>query len=248
MKGGVRTMKVKDVSKLTGVSVRTLHHYDDIGLLAPDAITEAGYRLYSDENLATLQQILFFRELGFPLKKIKELLDSPSFDRQEAFEIQRKMLIEKRKKLDDMIKTIEKTIQHGKGAYQMTNEEKFKGFDFSQNLYEQEARERWGDKAIEKSNKKVAQFGPAYEEEMNRIYFKLAELRHLSPESDEAQEAIGEWFAFLNEMGNYSLEMFEGLGQMYVADERFTKNIDQFGEGLAVFMRDSMAAYAENRK
>ena len=241
-------MKVKEVSKLTGVSVRTLHHYDDIGLLTPDAITEAGYRLYSDENLATLQQILFFRELGFPLKKIKELLDSPSFDRQEAFEIQRKMLIEKRKKLDDMIKTIEKTIQHGKGAYQMTNEEKFKGFDFSQNLYEQEARERWGDKAIEKSNKKVAQFGPAYEEEMNRIYFKLAELRHLSPESDEAQEAIEEWFGFLNKMSNYSLEMFEGLGQMYVADERFTKNIDQFGEGLAGFMCDAMAAYVANRK
>lgn len=241
-------MKVKEVSKLTGVSVRTLHHYDDIGLLTPDAITEAGYRLYSDENLSTLQQILFFRELGFPLKKIKELLDSPSFDRQEAFEMQRKMLIEKRTQLDDMIKTIEKTIQHGKGAYQMTNEEKFKGFDFNQNPYEQEARERWGDKAVDKSNKKVAQFGPEYGEEMNRIYFKLAELRHLSPESDEAQEAIGEWFAFLNKMGDYSLEMFEGLGQMYVTDERFTKNIDQFGEGLAAFMCNAMAAYAENRK
>lgn len=241
-------MKVKEVSKLTGVSVRTLHHYDDIGLLTPDAITEAGYRLYSDENLSTLQQILFFRELGFPLKKIKELLDSPSFDRQKAFEMQRKMLIEKRTQLDDMIKTIEKTIQHGKGAYQMTNEEKFKGFDFNQNPYEQEARERWGDKAVGKSNKKVAQFGPEYGEEMNRIYFKLAELRHLSPESDEAQEAIGEWFAFLNKMGDYSLEMFEGLGQMYVTDERFTKNIDQFGEGLAAFMCNAMAAYAENRK
>ncbi len=82
-------MKVKEVSQLTGVSVRTLHHYDDIGLLTPDGSTEAGYRLYSDDNLATLQQILFFRELGFSLKKIKELLDSPSFDRQEAFEMQR---------------------------------------------------------------------------------------------------------------------------------------------------------------
>ena len=73
-------MKVKEVSQLTGVSVRTLHHYDDIGLLTPDDLTEAGYRLYSDENLTTLQQILFFRELGFSLKKIKELLTSPSFD------------------------------------------------------------------------------------------------------------------------------------------------------------------------
>lgn len=241
-------MKVKDVSKLTGVSVRTLHHYDAIGLLTPDALTEAGYRLYSDENLSKLQQILFFRELGFPLKKIKELLDSPSFDRQEAFEMQRKMLIEKRNQLEGMIETIEKTIQHGKGAYQMTNAEKFKGFDFSKNPYEQEARERWGDKAVDESNKKVAQFGPEYGEEMNRIYFKLAELRHISPESDEAQAAIGEWFDFLNKMGSYSLEAFEGLGEMYVADERFTKNIDQFGEGLAVFMRDAMTAYANKRK
>lgn len=241
-------MKVKEVSKLSGVSVRTLHHYDDIGLLIPDELTEAGYRLYSDENLATLQQILFFRELGFPLKKIKELLESPLFDRQEAFEIQRKMLVEKRKQLDGMIETIEKTIQHEKGAYQMTNEEKFKGFDFSKNPYEQEARERWGDKVVEEANKKTGQFESELGEEMNRIYFKLAELRHLDSKSDEAQVAIGEWFDFLNKMGSYSLEAFEGLGEMYVADERFTKNIDQFGEGLAIFMRDAMAAYAENRK
>ena len=167
-------MKVKEVAKLTGVSVRTLHHYDDIGLLTPDNTTEAGYRLYSDDNLATLQQILFFRELGFSLKKIKELLDSPAYDRQEAFEMQRRMLIEERERLDRVIETIEKTIQHEKGEIQMTNEEKFKGFDFSHNPYEQEARERWGDEAVEKANKKAAQFGPELGEEMNRIYFNLA--------------------------------------------------------------------------
>ena len=149
-------MKVKEVAQLTGVSVRTLHHYDDIGLLTPDGLTEAGYRLYSDDNLATLQQILFFRELGFSLKKIKELLDSPSYDRQEAFEMQRKMLIEERERLDRVIETIEKTIQHEKGELGMTNEEKFKGFDFSHNPYEQEARDRWGDEAVDKANKKAA--------------------------------------------------------------------------------------------
>lgn len=237
-------MKVKEVSKLTGISVRTLHHYDNIGLLTPDQLTEAGYRLYSDDNLATLQQILFFRELGFPLKKIKELLTSPAFDRQEAFEMQRNMLLEKRKQLDLMIQTIEKTIRHGKGEYIMTNEEKFKGFDFSKNPYEQEARDRWGDKAVDDSNKKVAQFGPELGEEMNRIYFNLADIRHLDPTSDEAQAGIEEWFNLLNKMGTYSLEAFAGLGQMYVDDERFTKNIDKFGEGLAVFMRDAMGIYA----
>jgi DNA-binding transcriptional MerR regulator len=239
-------MKVKEVSQLTGVSVRTLHHYDDIGLLVPDDLTEAGYRIYSEDNLATLQQILFFRELGFSLKKIKELLSSQSFDRQEAFEMQRKMLIAKRQQLDEMIDTIEKTIRHEKGELRMTNEEKFRGFDFSSNPYEQEARDRWGDKAVDESKKKVAQFGPELGEEMNRIYFGLAEIRHTNPASEEAQTKIEEWYAFLNKMGNYSLEAFAGLGEMYVADERFTKNIDQFGEGLAEFMRDAMKFFAEN--
>lgn len=240
-------MKVKEVSELTGVSVRTLHHYNDIGLLIPDDLTEVGYRIYSDENIATLQQILFFRELGFALKKIKELLTNPEFDREKALELQRKMLIHKRKQLDGMIETIEKTIQNEKGVISMTNEEKFKGFDFSKNPYEKEARERWGDKAVDDSNRKGAQFGPELGEQMNRVYFKLAELRHLAPASDEAQAGIKEWFDFLNKMGDYSLEAFAGLGQMYVDDERFTKNIDQFGEGLAEFMRNAMEEFA-NRK
>lgn len=239
-------MKVKEVSQMTGVSVRTLHHYDDIGLLVPDDMTESGYRIYSEENLVTLQQILFFRELGFSLKKIKELLSSPSFDRHEALEMQHKMLIAKRQQLDEMIDTIEKTIRHEKGEVRMTNEEKFQGFDFSKNPYEQEARDRWGDKAVDESNKKVAQFGPEIGEEMNRIYFSLAEIRHTDPTSKEAQMRIEEWYDLLNKMGNYSLEAFAGLGEMYVADERFTKNIDQFGEGLAIFMRDTMKVYAEN--
>ncbi|MFD1205492.1 MULTISPECIES: MerR family transcriptional regulator [Sporosarcina] len=238
-------MKVKEVADLTGVSVRTLHHYDAIGLLVPDDVTEAGYRVYSDDNMTTLQQILFFREVGFPLKKIKELLESPSFNRLEAFELQRDMLLAKRRQLDVMIETIDKTLQSERGEMTMTNEEKFKGFDFSSNPYEQEARERWGDEAVDKANKNVAQFGEKEQQEMNRIYSQLAELRHGDPTSKEAQDAIGEWYTFLNKIAHYSPEAFAGLGEMYVADERFTKNIDQFGKGLSVFMRDAMKAYAE---
>lgn len=238
-------MKVKEVSDLTGISVRTLHYYDHIGLLTPDSSTEAGYRLYSEDNLAALQQILFFRELGFPLKKIKELLMSPAFNRQEAFELQRNMLIAKRKHLDGMIQTIEKTIQNGKGELAMTKEEKFKGFDFNKNPYEKEARERWGDTAVNKADSIAAQFGTELAAEMNEIYRKLAAIRHLPPESAEAQAGIEEWFTFLNKMGTYSLQAFAGLGQMYVDDERFTKTIDQFGEGLAMFMCDAMGVYAK---
>ncbi|MDF2726240.1 MAG: antibiotic resistance transcriptional regulator, MerR family [Paenibacillus sp.] len=245
-------MKVKEVADLVGISVRTLHHYDEIGLLKPEELTESGYRVYSDDDLELLQQILFFRELGFPLKKIKEIVSSPSFNKEEALELHRRMLLDKRRQLDRMIETLELTIRHAKGEIQMTNQQKFEGFDFSSNPYEQEARERWGDEAVDQSNAKLAKLTKQEQQEladgMNAIYRKLASLRHESPESEESQAAIKEWYDYLNKMGSYSLEAFRGLGQMYVDDARFTKNIDQFGEGLAAFMRDAMAVYADRNQ
>lgn len=241
-------MKVKEVADLTGISVRTLHHYDEIGLLVPDEVTESGYRIYSSENLETLQQILFFKELGFPLKKINEIISSPTYDRKEALELHRKMLLEKRKRLDQMIETVEKTIQHTKGEIEMSQKEKFEGFDFSHNPYEEEARKLYGDKAVDEANKKAAGMTQDMQERFNDLYRRLADVRHTAPDSKEAQEAIGEWYILLNEFGSYSLDAFKGLGQLYIDDERFTKNIDKFGEGLAVFMRDAMAVYADTRK
>ncbi|VEF49824.1 MerR family transcriptional regulator [Bacillus freudenreichii] len=246
-------MKVKEVAELTGISVRTLHHYDEIGLLSPGRRSESGYREYSDVDLETLQQILFFRELGFPLKKIKDVLNSPSFDRKEALILQRTMLLEKRSRLDQMIHLVEKTIQHAEGEIHMSNEEKFEGFDFSHNPYEKEARERWGDKAVDQSNAKLAGMSEeeqkAMGEKMNAIYRELAALCQESPASEEAQAAIKEWYDFLNSnFGSYSLEAFKGLGQMYVADERFTKNIDKFGKGLAQFMCEAMEVFADRNR
>lgn len=244
-------MKVKEVADLVGISVRTLHHYDEIGLLSPDQITEAGYRLYSSDNLEMLQQILFFKELDFPLKKIKEIITDPAFNRKEALELHREMLVEKRKRLDTMITTLNKTIKHMEGELYMSNEEKFEGFNFGSNPYEEEARKRYGDKAVNESKEKLGKMSPfeqkGFRDDMNSLYRKLAEMRHESPESEESQAAIEEWYDLLNKMGSYSLEAFRGLGQLYVDDERFTKNIDQFGDGLAMFMCKAMAVYADNR-
>ena len=241
-------MKVKEVADLVGISIRTLHHYDEIGLLIPEEVTDGGYRVYSDDNLQTLQQILFFKELGFPLKKIKEIIHRPSFNRQEALEIQYQMLLEKRSRLNQMIRNMEKTIQHSKGEIKMSNQEKFEGFNFNHNPYEQEAREKWGDQAVNTANKNVKKMTSFDQEQFNTIYRNLAAIRHLPASSKVVQEEIHKWYEFLNKIGNYTLEAFKGLGQMYVDDERFTKNIDMFGEGLALFMRDAMMAYADMEK
>lgn len=245
-------MRIKEVADLVGISVRTLHYYDKIGLLKPDEIAETGYRLYSDDNLSMLQQILFFKELGLPLKKIKEIVHNPSFDRLEALTLHRDMLLEKRRRIDKMVQTIDKTIKHLEGEIEMSNEEKFTGFDFSENRYEEEARKRWGDDTVDLASEKINRLSTEeknkVEAAMNDIFQKLANLRKLPSESEEVQKVIGEWFSFLNKLGSYSLEALKELGEMYVADERFTKNIDQFGEGLASFMRDAIIIYVNMHK
>src|SRR5690625_5366361 len=147
-------MKVKEVADLAGVSVRTLHHYDDINLLKPSSITDSGYRIYSKRDLEILQQILFFRQLEFPLKRIKEIMNNPSFNQEEALLVQQKMLRKKKEHINDMLHTIDKTIQHMKGERKMSEQERFSGFDFKNNPYEQEARTRWVDQKDEVSKDK----------------------------------------------------------------------------------------------
>ncbi|GAE33675.1 MerR family transcriptional regulator [Halalkalibacter akibai] len=242
-------MKVKELADLVGISVRTLHYYDEIGLLSPKETTESGYRLYSDEDLELLQQILFFRELDFPLKEIKQIVRSSSFDRQEALIQHRKMLEKKRSQLDTLINTVNKSIQQMRGEVKMTNKERFEGFDFSHNPYEQEARKLWGDKAVDESKAKIASMSKEAQNAVSEIYSKLSLIRDRSPKSEEAQATIKEWFNCLNNnFGHYTLDAFKGLGQLYVADERFTKNIDQYGEGLAKFMCEAMEYFADQQK
>ncbi|NLK07527.1 MAG: MerR family transcriptional regulator [Firmicutes bacterium] len=245
-------LKVKEVADMVGISVRTLHHYHAIGLLIPDGVSKAGYRLYSSANLRELQQILFFKEMGLPLNTIKDIVQSPHFNEEEALLMHRKMLMEKRCRLDKMLENLDKTIQHRKGKRAMTNKERFEGFNHRDNPYEAEARKRWGDAAVDKANAKLNELSEKERanlpESMDTIYAKLATLRHKPPASEAAQMAIKEWYDFLNQnFGDYyTPEIFKNLGQMYVDDPRFTKNIDKFGEGLAVFMRDAMQIFANS--
>lgn len=239
-------VKVSEVAKLTGVSVRTLHYYDGIGLLKPASVAENGYRFYSDGNLQQLQQILFFRELDFNLQEIKQFLTDPNFNAIEALEVHRRTLMKKQDRLIKLVQTIDQTILDEKGALKMTNEERFAGFNFDDEKYEQEAREKWGDEAVDNTNEKLKN-NADMQDRMNERFRALAEIRHMEPSSDEAQAEIARWFDDLNQIGNYSLAAFQGLGETYVGDERFKENIDQFGTGLAEFMCEAMKVFAENQ-
>lgn len=245
-------MRAKDVAKLANISVRTLHHYDEIGLLCPKRNDENGYREYYLDDISKLQQILFFKQCGFSLEKIKKLLQSPKFNKEEAFEIQKKHLLHEKARIEKMINVLEKSKKALKGEITMTNKEKFEGFDFSSNPYEEEARERWGDDAVDESNSHIAALSKEERHELNAgmedILKKMAEVMTCKPESEPAQKATQAFFEFLNNSFGYkySYEAFAGLGQLYILDERFTKGIDAFGKGLANFLAKSMAVFAEN--
>lgn len=152
--------KVKEVSGIAGVSVRTLHHYDEIGLLTPGAVNEAGYRFYTDRELEKLQQILFFREIGFSLKEIKAILDSPSFDRKSALEAHRELLLEKKRRLEGIIDTVTRTIQSIEGGGKMSDKALFDGFDMTpieehKKKYAAEVRQKYGDAAMDAVEKRT---------------------------------------------------------------------------------------------
>lgn len=247
-------MTAKEVSNISGVSIRTLHHYDEIGLLCPARNEQNDYRIYNDEDLDKLQQILFFKACGFSLKMIQKMLSSADFDKVKAFKIQRKILLNQKKHIETMLETLEKSSKALEGELKMTKKEKFKGFDFSYNPYEKEARELWGNEAIEQSKHTIDAKSSAEKkllaQNMENIFQRLSLLRHEYPETEKVQTAIDEMYQFLNNNFGYkySFEAFEGLGQLYINDERFTKNIDQYGEGLSDFLARSMAVYAKSKK
>lgn len=238
---------VNQVSKLTGVSVRTLHHYDAIGLLKPTQITDAGYRLYDDTALRRLQTVLLFRELEFPLQEIKRILDAPDFDAAEAIEDQIKLLELRRQHLDDLLKharQIQKT-----GVIPMN----FKPFDTTEiENYTAETKTKWGKTgAYKEFEQKTA--GQSKEQQKNdgdalmALFAEVGNFRHLSPAAPEAQALIANIQNFITEhYYNCTKPILAGLGQMYVADDRFRQNIDRAGgEGTAEFVSKAIEIYCK---
>lgn len=240
---------VNEVSRLVGVSVRTLHHYDAIGLLKPTEITRAGYRLYDDAALKRLQNILMFRELQFPLKEIRAILESPEFDPEEALKQQIILLELRRKHLDELI-AFAREIQRG-GLRKMS----FEAFQKNEiEQYEKEVRDRWGSTAAyreyeQKTKGTTKEELDAMGENLLALFTEIGTLRKFPPEAKEVQEKIGELQAFITEH-YYSCtdEILKGLGQMYISDKRMKRNIDNAGgAGTAAFVEQAVSVYCKIR-
>lgn len=258
--GKRKLQTVSEVSRLAGISVRTLHHYDKIGLLKPTETTAAGYRLYDDAALRRLQSILMFRELQFPLKEIQAILASPSFDPSEALEQQIRLLELQRSHIDKLIslarrlqmdesisikkdKSMKKDLLE-KGADKMN----FDAFDKTEiHQYAEEVRERWGSTQAfreyeEKTKEKSSEALDIAGDKMMMLFAEIGSLRRLPPSDGAVQAKIKELQAFITDnYYNCTDEILQGLGQMYVCDERMKRNIDKAGgDGTAEFVRQAV--------
>lgn len=248
---------VGEVAALAKVSVRTLHHYDEIGLLTPGARTQAGYRLYTDADLDTLQQTLFFRELGFDLSDIRDMLASPQFDVLDALQMQRGLLIRKRERIESIITAVDLAILARQGGVTLDKEDMFEVFgDFDPAEYAQEAEQRWGDsdefkESIKKTSRYTKEDWKRIGEESGAINTDLVALMaEGAPSNDPRVQAVIErhWKSIDENFYRCSMEVYAGLGEMYVADPRFTKNIDKAGEGLSVYLRDGIRVFTAGRR
>lgn len=242
-------MHIREFAKLAGVTVRTLHYYDEIGLLKPTFVDEQnGYRFYDEENLVRMQEILFYRELDFSLRDIAVIMSSPDHDRKKALKEQKSLLILKKQRLERLISALDSAM---KGEDMSMNIFDNSEFEAQRDKYAAEARERWGntpayeeytDKTSGRSNEKSSEVIKA----MDNIMVEFAKCKELgnAPESQCAQSLVKKWQDFITE--NYytcTKEILAGLGEMYAADERFKANIDSHGSGTAEFMRDAIRAY-----
>lgn len=242
-------MKINQVAKLTGITVRTLHYYDEIGLLKPHKITDSGYRLYDSADLELLQQILFFKELDFSLDDIKKIITSPQYDRESALKNHKALLIKKKNRIENLISLVDNTL---KGAHDMS----FKQFDMSEieackKNYEKEVKDRWGNtQAFKESQEKTKDYSSEQwkmmSDEGSLILKEFGENRHIDPSGEKALALVKKWQDYISSsFYNCTNEILSCLGLMYIQDERFTKNIDKNGEGTALFMSQAIKAFCE---
>lgn len=245
---------VGQVARLAGTTVRTLHHYDEIGLLSPSGRSRAGHRRYEDDDLDRLQQILFYRELGFPLDQVAALLDDPDTDPQEHLRRQHRLLTARIVELQRMAEAVENAMEAKKMGINLTPEEKFEVFgDKDPEQYADEAEQRWGGtEAYRESQRRAARYAKA---DWQRIQDEAKDWgERYTALMEEGEEPSGERAVAMAEEHRQHIcrwfydcphEMHRCLGDMYVADERFKAFYDSMRPGLAEHVRDAIHANAD---
>jgi DNA-binding transcriptional MerR regulator len=243
---------VRQLANMAGVSVRTLHHYDHIGLLRPVARTAAGYRLYGTKDLLRLQQILLYKELDLPLEEIRRILDDPGFDPVRALVQHRRTLELRAERLAHLLHTIDRTVARLMEVdMSLTDEELYEGLPKETvDRWKREVDERYDPKLVAESNRRVHAMGKeqwnAVKAEGDAISRRMAELMGRAPGDPEVQVTIARQHAWIENFYPCSADVFTGLGQLYAENPEFRANYDKVRPGLADFMRDTMAYYAEH--
>lgn len=237
-------MQIKEFADYTGVSVRTLHYYDEIGLLKPASVDQnTGYRFYDEQSILRMQEILFYRELDFSLKSISEILSSPNYDKKQALKEQKRLLLLKKERLERLICAIDGAVE---GENVMKS---FDNTDFEK--YKSEAQEKWGKTdAYQEYGQKTRNYSKdqwqSATDGLNLIFteFALCMKNGQGPDSSETQELVKKLQDYIT--ATYytcTKEILTGLGQMYVMDERFRNNIDGNGDGTAEFVSKAIEVY-----
>jgi len=245
---------VKQLADLAGISVRTLHYYDQAGLLKPAGLKRNGYRFYQDRELLKLQQILFFRELDFPVLEIKRVINSPDFNMLAALKDQKKLIGLKKNRLDRLVKTIEKTIDKITKDKIMNDQDLYGSFSEAEmEQYAEEAKARWGHtEAYKESQKRFEKMSKDdlanIQKEGDALMKELVAHMNEGAGSNKIQELIGKHFNNLRHFYEPSLEMYRGLANMYVEDKRFAAYYEKYAKGLAEFMREAMIAYCDQEQ
>jgi DNA-binding transcriptional MerR regulator len=244
---------VKQLSDLAGVSIRTLHYYDEIGLLKPESVGANGYRHYEDKSLLKLQQILFYRELGLELSRIKEIVNRKNFDVQSALESHRKSLQARVERLNRLIATVDDTILNLKGKKEMSKRQLFSAFsEEEQEKYAAEAERMYDPAIVKASNKKWKTYSPEEKQrilnEGGQVYEDMMAAMPKGPAAPEVQEIVERWRKHMDYFWTPNLEQLTGLTELYTSDPRFKANFDKIDPRLAEFMKEAVKVYVNKNK
>jgi len=246
-------LTVKVLAKLSSVTTRTIHYYDEIGLLEPAVVGANGYRYYGQDELLRLQQILLYKELGLELDTIKELLSDPALDLETLLKGHRATLSARIKRLETIIATIDKTMQHLKGKINMTNDEIFVGFSAEQQeKYAKEAETLYDPETVRESNRRWKTYSKEKQasilRESQQITLKMADLMGSEPGDPRVQACVAEWRANMENFWVPNVDQLVGLAELYNQDERFRSNYEKVKPGLAAFYLAAIEEYVRRLK